>query len=144
VAELGSDIAGVFDIGPTLAVATGRQALAEAILRRLFQQRGTLINAPPYGYDLHDTVGTIVVASRVEQKVLEQVHAEEEVLKASVAAAFNQATGELVVDIKVTDAEGPFALTIKASDLRIQALRDGVLFVDEPARGETTTLFTSP
>jgi hypothetical protein len=142
VAELGSDIAGVFDIGPTLGTVTGRQALAEAILRRLAQPRGSLIGDETYGYLLLGTIGSAVIPSRVEQLVLEQVTAEEEVEDARCEVTFNGETSVLTVSIEIEDGDGPFTLTVTSSALRIQALLDGYLFLDEEPRGETTTVFT--
>lgn len=126
MSDLGSDIAGVFDVDATLSLVTGRPALAQAILRRLTTTRGGLLGAPTYGYDLLALIGSTVPASVVEQRVLEQVLAEEEVEDARCTATF--AGGTLLVEIFVEDADGPFTLTLSATELKASAFLDGVLF----------------
>jgi phage baseplate assembly protein W len=128
MAELGSDIAGVFDVDATLSVATGRRALAQAILRRLTTPRGGLIDSPAYGYDVTALIGSAVPPSIVEQRVLEQVVAEQEVKDARCTVTFTRDT--LTVDIQVEEGDGPFSLTLTASELTIQAFLDGTLFAE--------------
>jgi len=124
---LGSDIGGVTSIDYALSTVSGRQALAEAILRRLTTRRGGLFYAPSYGYDVIGLIGSTVSASEVEQRVLEQVLLEEEVEDAACTVTFADVGGtrSVAIDIQVTDAQGPFNLTLTASELTIAALLDG-------------------
>jgi len=128
---LGSDFAGVLSVDYALSTATGRRALANQILRRLTTPRGGLIGAPKYGYDLLSVIGSTVPPSAVEQRVLEQVLEEEEVEDASCSVSFDN--GRLTTDIAVVDGDGPFDLTIVASELTVQALIDGVEIFQEAA-----------
>ena len=84
MATLGSDIAGVFDVDAQLSVASGRTALAEAVLRRWTTPTGSLLGSPRYGYDVHGLIGSSESSSAVEQKLTEQALAEEEIRDARV------------------------------------------------------------
>lgn len=135
VYPLGSDIAGVTSIDYALTTVSGRQALAEAILRRLFTPRGGLWYAPSYGYSIVGLIGSSVPPSIVEQQVLEQVLAEEEVEDASCTVTYTDANGgrSLAIAINVVDADGPFDLVLTASELTYQALLDGTEIFSEAA-----------
>jgi hypothetical protein len=119
---LGSDISGVDDLDFALSVVSGRLALAQSILRRITSPRGSLLGSPAYGYSMFDTIGSSVPASVVEQRVLEQVLAEQEVEDARVTASL--VNGVLTVTIAVVDGDGPFTLTVSASELTAQAMID--------------------
>lgn len=125
--ELGSDIAGVTSIDYALSTVSGRRALAEAILRRLTTRRGALFYAQSYGYAVVELIGSTVSASEIEQRVLEQVLLEEEVEDATCTVLFTDVGGtrSVSIEIKVTDADGPFDLTLTASELTISALLEG-------------------
>lgn len=130
---LASDIGGVTSIDYALSTVTGRQALAEAILRRLITRRGGLFYAPSYGYAVVELIGSSVSASEIEQRVVEQCLLEEEVEDATCTATFTDVGGSrsVAIDIQVTDAQGPFALTLTASELTITALLDGTELFSE-------------
>lgn len=126
---LGSDIGGVTSIDYALSTVSGRLALAQAILRRLTTPRGGLVGAPSYGYDVATLLGSTVPASIIEQRVLEQVLLEEEVEDAGCTVTVD--AGSLSVDVAVVDADGPFDLTLAASELTVSALIDGVQIFQE-------------
>lgn len=120
---LGSDIAGVTSIDAALTTVGGRRALADAILRRLTTPRGGLVGAPEYGFDVRSVLGSTLPMSFIEQRVLEQVLAEQEVADALCTATFHR--GTLRIEIPVVDAEGPFDLTLTADELTTAALLGG-------------------
>lgn len=131
--ELASDIGGVTSLDYALSTVSGRQALAEAILRRLTTRRGGLFYAPSYGFDVIGLIGSTVSASEIEQRALEQVLLEEEVEDATctVALADVGAVRSITITINVTDAQGPFDLTLSASELTISALLGGTELFNE-------------
>ena len=131
--ELASDIGGVTSVDYALSTVSGRQALAEAILRRLTTRRGGLFYAPSYGFDVLGLIGSTVSASEVEQRVLEQALLEEEVEDATCTVTFADvgATRSITVELNITDAEGPFDLTLSASELTISALLGGTELFNE-------------
>lgn len=120
MADLGSDIAGALDLDPGLRVVSGRRALADAIVRRLTNQRGVFPDWPDYGFDLQSVVGTTLNLSQVRQLILEQCLLEEEV--ESATATLEQRGETLVATISVSDGAGPFDLTISVSDVSTEAI----------------------
>jgi hypothetical protein len=126
MAVLGSDIGGVWDITSTLAVVTGRRALAEQVLRRWTTPRGGLFYNPRYGYDVMSEIGATTPQHVIEQKLIEQARAEEEVR--SVRVKVTKTNETLRVEGLIQDSDGPFKLTLTASKLTAQALLDGTLF----------------
>lgn len=114
---LGTDFAGVEDIGPTLAQVSGRAALAQALLRRLMTPNGSLFyakfdpKAAEYGYDLRQHLNDMdppvgAITFRVETECLKDQRVED-------ARAVVRLEGEdLFVDLTITDALGPFELVV--------------------------------
>lgn len=124
--NLGSDFSGVTGLDWALSTVSGRVALGQAILRRLNTPRGKLIGSPSYGYCVFDVIGSTIPVSVIEQRVTEQVLAEEEVLDATVTATLENR--RLKVVINVTDGDGPFRLTVTDNTITAQAMID-----DNPA-----------
>ncbi len=110
---LGSDFAGVLDVDWALSTVDAELALGQAIMRRLTTPLGELEDDPTYGYDIRDLIGAAVIASVVEQRVLEQVLAEEEVQRATVQVTQNGAS--LFIDIRMLTITGTASLTIAAA-----------------------------
>ena len=119
---LGSDLAGVMSIDYALSTVSGRLALGQAILRRLTTPRGGLLGNPAYGYSVHELIGSTVPESVIEHRVLEQVRSEEEVEDARCTVRME--SGIIHIDITVEDSDGPFELTIAASELTFDAFLD--------------------
>jgi hypothetical protein len=128
---LGSDLAGVTSLDYALTTATGRLALAQAILRRLTTPLGGLVGTPTYGYDVLALIGSTVPEQVIEESVLEQVLFEEEVEDASCAAA--RIDSSLNLQINVIDSDGPFELTLTAEELTAAAFVDGVPIFQQAA-----------
>jgi phage baseplate assembly protein W len=125
MADLGSDIAGVFDVDATLSVATGLRALAQAILRRITTPLGQMPGAPSYGYDVRSLIGSTTPASIAEQRILQQVRAEEEVADARCTVAYDPRTAVTTITISVVAGEGPFDLTVSMNGLTLKAFFAG-------------------
>lgn len=108
---------------------TGARLLGEAIYRRLTTPRGTVANAPTYGYDLSAYVGS--VGGRVAAAALPAV-VESEILKdnrvASVEAAVTRdvdgSSETFTVEISVTPADetSTFDLTLAVSDVSVDLI----------------------
>jgi uncharacterized Rossmann fold enzyme len=79
---------------------------------------------------MRDIIGTSASVTEITQGVSDQVFAEEEVEDAAIDVYL---IGNAVrVVITVTDAEGPFTLTLSVSEVTIEALLDGSLFWSSP------------
>ena len=119
----GTDLSGITSLDWTLSTVGGLRALAHAILRRLTTPRGGLFYAPTYGYNVAELIGSTVPASVVEQHVLEQVLAEEEVEDARCTVALTGTT--LRIEIHVVAADGPFDLVLTQDELTLEAFFNG-------------------
>src|SRR5690606_10078705 len=109
-------IAGVRDIDFSLSKVSGRQAHAQALLRRLTTPRGSLIAAPTYGYDVTELVGGTTPAHIVEQRVREQCLLDERTEDVVVQVTKDDATGGLTIEIEVDDDnDGEFTLILSGS-----------------------------
>jgi phage baseplate assembly protein W len=121
VVALGTDFAGVTDIDAAWSVTkTPRQALAEAVARRLVTPRGAYADFPDYGFDTSALIGSALRDSAIRQRVTEQVYLEEEIQSCQVDIV---RTGTAMqINVALEDAEGPFDLTLNISDLGVEAI----------------------
>lgn len=129
MAELGSDFSGVSGLDWALSTASGRTALAQALLRRLRTRPGEVVTDDTYGFCVRDQIGTSPNITEVSQGVLGQLVAEEEVQDADVDLTY--VNGELRARCYVVDSEGPFDLTIVATELTLEALLNNSPFWSE-------------
>lgn len=129
MADLGSDFSGVADLDWALSTVSGRTALAQAILRRLRTRQGELVTDTTYGYCVRDQIGANPNITEVSQGVLAQVVAEEEIQDADVDVTYED--GTLFVKIYAVDSDGPFDLTLTATELTTEALLNNSPFWSE-------------
>jgi len=118
--QLGDDLSGHDDLDASLAPATGRRALAQAIARRLSTRRGGLFYAPHYGYDLKRFIGTTVQPAIIQAGAEAECLKDERVFDARVTVTrqLQQSGAEsLEIDIRLVDDEGPFDFTISTDGL---------------------------
>lgn len=124
---LGTDIHCVSGLDPLFTIVDGRTALAQAIARRLSTVRGTLAwigDDSDYGYDLRQHLADdltpqalAAIGPRVEAEAL----ADERVRAARAAVTF--AGGVLSVALALTDASGPFRLTLSVDAVNVTLLQ---------------------
>lgn len=105
-------------------MVTGRTALAQAILRRLITSRGGLIGYPNYGFDLtrylNDDISPLGLA-QIRSGVEAECIKDERCIAASAIVTLS-AVGLLIVNLKLTDAQGPFQLVLAVSDVSVSIL----------------------
>lgn len=128
---LASDFAGVLDVDWALSTIDGFAALAQQIFRRLTTPLGELEDDPTYGFDIRDLVGATLSASIVEQRVLEQLYAEEEVQRASVRVT--QSADSILIEMRVQAISGTGSLTLGANAITLEALLNGAPYALEPS-----------
>jgi hypothetical protein len=126
-ANIGADINCVSGLDPLFTLVTGRTALAQAIARRLQTPRGTLAwigDTADYGYDVRQHLGDdltprlqSLIASRVEAEAL----ADERVRAAT--ATVTLLAGTLRIALQISDAAGPFRLTLSIDAVTVTALQ---------------------
>jgi hypothetical protein len=111
---LGTDFDGVMDIDKNLTPVSGRRMLAQAVARRWLTEPGGLFYAPDYGYGLKrhlnasiDNPGSIAAGLRAEAMKDERVE------DCQVDVTYQDE--ELVIKGRLSDAVGPFDLTLRLS-----------------------------
>jgi phage baseplate assembly protein W len=126
--SLGSCMSCVTDLALGKPMASGRNALAQAIARRLQTPRGGLIDDFNYGYDLtgyvNDDLAPADIAS-IQTFVEAECLKDERVLGASVTVqqiAAGTAAAVLIVTIQLTDNQGSFPLVLSITELAVTIL----------------------
>lgn len=121
--DLGSDIGCITGVDWSLTTVSGRKALAQAIARRWITEPGDLVYDEDYGYGIFSFIsGAVqspgVIAAGLRAEALK----DERVEDCQVTVSF---VGDaLSISGKLTDAAGPFDLTLSLSTttLTIQML----------------------
>lgn len=127
MADLGLDLAGVDDITPSLAPATGRTALMQSIARRLITPRGAraIYGDADYGYDVRQHLSAAIVSpSQIAASVEAEAEKDERVAPGA-QARIGFASGVLSVQLLISDDEGPFAFTLNVNAVTAQLLLQG-------------------
>lgn len=120
--DYGSDVSCITDIDPTGRTVTGRELVAEALVRRLMTPRGRLMGDPDYGLDLRQYVNADMsprdIAS-LRSAVVAECEKDERVASADTEATLDS-VGVLTLTIAIELSEEAFALVVSASDVTVQ------------------------
>jgi len=103
------------DLDPTFAPVSPRRAIAERVCRRWFTTPGTIAYAINDGENLRTWLSagaTDKQIARLEGRLVAEAEKDEGVVSASVDVALNTQTQTLTVAGTLTDADGPFDLTL--------------------------------
>lgn len=121
--EHGYDLSGILDLSPDLRTVNGREALIEALARRLTTPRGGLWYDPSYGHDVRQYVNAPdPQPGLIESQVSAECLKDERVLDAEVTVL---SLGEdLRISVEITDGRGPFTLTLKVTQVTVEVLRN--------------------
>lgn len=145
--NLGTDVALVSDLAPVWGLASGRVNLAYALLRRFTTPRGGLFYDPDYGYDLTALVNAALGQADISAArgaTVAEAQKEQRVQSAAVTFDFNFARRELRILIRIEDADGPFDLILRATDVTVALLAvDGVQQAAAAATADAGTATTS-
>lgn len=124
MADLGTDIAGVTDVTPSLATVSGRRNLIQAIARRLITPRGGLFYDETYGYDVRQFLSGIVRSTSViAAGIVEQAEQDERVDQADADVTFSG--DQLVIKVSISDGFGPFSFVLAISKVTVELLTQG-------------------
>lgn len=126
-ADFGTGLDMTTDLPLRWSFASGPRNLANAIARRLITQRGTLVGAPDYGFDVRQYI--LATLTRAQQSSLQgaiarECEKDERVLAASVTATINAAAFTLTLAISLSTADGPFSFVLSVGALTVQILGD--------------------
>src|SRR5690606_21919495 len=119
MADLGADIAmvenedGALDLDPYFGLASQREALAQAIARRLMTERGSLFYDLNFGTDVRswlnaaiDETGLFRIRTAVEAEAMK----DERVERARAEVEIEDSGQRIAVRLYLTDSAGPFQL----------------------------------
>jgi len=112
------------DLSSPSYMASGQQAVAEAILRRWSTTRGRLLDDPNYGENATDMIGDDLTPAQLayrQQQLSAEASKDERVLKAVVVVTLTVA-GLLSIVGTITTAAGPFKLVVAASATSVTLL----------------------
>lgn len=126
--DFGDDIGGVLDVDDNLSVVGGSTALAQAALRRLSTNRGSLFYDSEYGYSLSARVNDTVDERSIFETtagVRAELERDERVLTADVTVT---SSGEALAVVAVLETiEGPFRLVLRATEVTVELLSSEAL-----------------
>lgn len=128
MAELGTDFAtspnaaGELDLGPNLSIVNGRRGLAEAIARRLETPNGQNLSDRNYGTDMRLNLSSAARPALIARQAENECLKDERVEDASVTATFPEGSEEFLLEVTLTDADGPFDFTLNVSDVTVELL----------------------
>lgn len=122
MADLGFDIAGVGSLDSNLSFVSGRTCLIQNLARRFSTEKGSIPDAPTYGFPIVKLIGDAFVASRVARLAEDQLLGDERVTDADVTATYDAATKTATLVCRVEDSAGPFEFTVTVSDITTSLL----------------------
>jgi phage baseplate assembly protein W len=105
-------------------MATGNQAVAEAILRRWTTSQGQLIDDPNYGQNIYDLVNAGLSPRNLayaQQQFAQEAQKDQRVLRCTVVITINVA-GDVTLSANVVTANGPFNLVLSVNAVTLQLL----------------------
>jgi hypothetical protein len=129
--DFGTDVSTYPDLDLSFAPISGQRVLAEAVMRRLETDRGTLVYDTDYGIGIRSWINESIGPSRIEELaslVTGECLSDERILSAEVAVSWVAATSSLRLTISLTPADGiapPFQLLVAVSALSIDLLSLG-------------------
>lgn len=122
---LGTDFTCVSDVDANLTLVDGRRGLSESAARRLQTPLRFLFYDNDYGDDVSNLIGAIVQPSRIARRSELEVLKDERVQDADSEVtlididtpnASDDDIGNMRIDIRLTDEDGPFDLTLVVAD----------------------------
>jgi hypothetical protein len=113
------------DLDPSFTLIAGRQCTAERFARRLMTPREGLVGDRDFGFDVRTYVHCKMTSSKraeLQNGVRKEGKKDEYILEVDVSDVAQNPDGTLDLDLEVTDADGPFELTLHVSELTVEIL----------------------
>jgi hypothetical protein len=112
------------DLSSPSYMASGNQAVLEAILRRWTTTQGQLVDDPNYGRNVYDLISADLGVRDIayeQQRFAAEAEKDVRVLRCSVRIVLD-AAGNLTLSATVTTAAGPFKLTLSVNAVTLALL----------------------
>ncbi len=125
MADLGTDIDCLTDIGKVFGLSTGRLNLARAIARRFLTPRGGLFYDLNYGFSLIQLLSSEATRANILSQgpaIEAEALKDERVLSATAVLTFDDSARKLTITLALQDAAGPFRLVLQASGVSVSIL----------------------
>ena len=106
---------GVLDLTPDMQLASGRNVLAQSLVRRQFTPRGSVITSPNDCIDIRQLISQAMTDAQVAaigQVIRTELVRDQRVLDAQVTVVLSANKTVATVTENVQSAQGPFTLTI--------------------------------
>lgn len=119
--DFGTDLSATDDVTDDMAEVSGLTVVAQAIYRRLSTPRATLWRDPNYGLDLREYLSkaqTPAQIAAIPGQVRLEIQKDERVSSAVVTVR-EISLLSLVIDISVTTGQGPFKMTLTATQAAV-------------------------
>lgn len=119
--DFGTDLSCGDDLTPTMTMVSGMQLLLEAVQRRLSTPRGTLIDAPDYGFDLAEVLSDAMTEAEIRAipRRIELELEKDDRIDSARARVILQTSDTLQVAIDVFTSFGPFRFTASVADASV-------------------------
>lgn len=120
------DISCITDLDPFMSTITNeREAIAQAVARRLQTPRGRLYFHPDYGFDVKAYLNADITPARLSelaQNVQAEVLKDERISSAKVDCS--QTTVENIrIALQLTTSDGPMRLALNVNDVTVELIR---------------------
>ena len=125
----GRDISCTTDLDATFRLVSGVEMMGQVCLRRLYCRKGRLLSDPnDQTLDARDYLSQGIAAtqggiSRIKGQCQTALVADPRIFTAIVSPVFDSLERRLDLNIVGTGAFGPFALTLRVTELTVELLR---------------------
>jgi hypothetical protein len=128
MSDYGTDISATTGLDPAFTLVTGNRILAEAALRRLTTQRGSLFYAPDYGTDVREMLLGKMDVRRLTDwraRIESEVRKDDRIASVKASLSFDPQTGIVTVKVAGQGGAGPFAFTLAVDAVSVELLPVG-------------------
>jgi hypothetical protein len=125
MADLGTDLYCVDDWDEMFPLVSERTCLIQAIARRFITTRGSLVEDLDYGFDLRSWLGESVgnlEFFQLQSGVEAECYKDERIESASAKLTFTPSANRIVIELRLTDGDGPFTLVVAIDEVSVEFL----------------------
>jgi hypothetical protein len=119
---------GVLDLTPDMRMATGRDVLAQSLIRRQTTPRGSVLVSPNDCLDIRQLLSsgmTLAALQALSSVIRSELLRDRRVNAATVTITFNPQTNVTTIAEQIQSSTGPFTLTLTLSAGTIAAVIAG-------------------
>lgn len=121
-------IGGALGVDPLMPLISGPRVVLEDVARRFMTVRGSIPNAPDFGFDLISLAGKRMNAVQIERlrsEIENEAEKDQRVLSAKVVEFVETGRTSFRMGLSLKLASGPFTLTLAVADVTLTILQAG-------------------